>query len=499
MQGKDNIENFLKKSADNLGSEFQDDWNVFDKKLAQAKNLKFVKRFTAGTAVAAAVVYLFMTFNGYQMFWNTDFYIPRTKDVVFEEPTEIPPIQENKTTTNVEPSNTITYSDDLVNSTKGKALSTPNSEGLNSLNSELVASQISTTPPNIIGSTSTVNNLRNTSITSPLEENGEGPLVSRAEEIERIDRLENPKEELLFLNSKRGFGTIHSSSGIEAKTKENDKYLSFEVEQLSKVTQSGDVVMALKSPVNKVDFSKINNGPYISPLQAKNAWSYSINMYPNYTFRKFELDESKANLLHADFADAVQAAESGGLSLNVGFEVNRRIAPVTYLNTGIEYISYKTDVLYNFSNFRDPIINKGSGFIDGYTIKDKAERVSFSDKNIYHYVNIPFSVSYQPWASDHVRLNIEAGASFLYFMAANGQTLDYKTLDIVNLSQQEFRNTMGSFCMKIGANYYVNERINIGFEPTLMYFTNTIYDDDYPFYVIPYSVGLNFNLQVKLN
>ena len=53
--------------------------------------------------------------------------------------------------------------------------------------------------------------------------------------------------------------------------------------------------------------------------------------------------------------------------------------------------------------------------------------------------------------------------------------------------------------MKIGANYYVNERINIGFEPTLMYFTNTIYEDDYPFYVIPYSVGLNFNLQVKLN
>ena len=59
-------------------------------------------------------------------------------------------------------------------------------------------------------------------------------------------------------------------------------------------------------------------------------------------------------------------------------------------------------------------------------------------------------------------MNIEAGASFLYFMAANGQTLDYKTLDIVDLSERDFRNSMGSFSMKIGANYYVNERINIG-------------------------------------
>lgn len=499
MQGKDNIENFLKKSADNLASEFQDDWGLFDKKLTQAKNLKLLKRFTAGTAVAAAVVYLFMTFNGYQMFWNTDFYIPRTNEVVFEEPIDILPFQVNTSSPKEDVANIISFTNNSEKSKTVKPLSSPNAETENTVNSELIASQVSTITPNKISPSQEENFQTQSEITFPIEDQSQGPLITQAEEVQLIDRQENPKEELLFLNSNRGLGLINPSSGLKKIDNKNGKYLSFQLDQLNTPSSNSDVLTALKSPINKIDFSKINNGPFVSPLQAKSAWGYSFNIYPNYTFRKFELDESKANVLHADFAEAVQAAERGGLSLNLGFKVNRRIAPVTYINTGIEYISYKTEVLYNFSNFRDPIINKSNGFIDGYTIKEKAERVSFSDKNIYHYVNIPFSVSYEPWASDHVRLKIEAGASFLYFLAANGQTLDYKTLDVVDLSQQEFRNSMGSLSMKIGANYYVNERINIGFEPTLMYFTNTIYNDDYPFYVIPYSVGLNFNLQVKLN
>lgn len=498
MQGKDNIENLLRKSADNLASEFQDDWGAFDKKLSQAKGISRLKKFSAGITFAAAVVFLFMLFNSKQMFWDRDFYTPRTQDVVFDLDSDELPSEEF----------TNSFKEDLLNNIsfinhqekEDARTSSPNPKELlnNSINSG--------TPKNKIKSNSSLNSMApvavlsqpNTPISSPLDDE-EGPLVSQAEEIALIDRDENPIEELLFLSSKRGFGSVNPSTGLVTNSTANDKYLAFEIEGLSSKFRDSDINLPLKSPIRKIDFSKGRKGPYISPLQAENAWSYSINMYPNYTFRKFELDADKGNLLHADFADAVQAAESGGLSLNLGLEINRRIAPVTYLNTGIEYISYKTEVLYNFTNFRDPIINKSNGFIDGYTIKSEAERVSFSDKNIYHYVNLPFSISYQPWASDHVRLNIEAGVSYLYFMTANGQTLDYKTLDVVDLSQRDFRNSMGSLSMKIGANYYVNERINVGFEPTLMYFTNTIYEDDYPFYVIPYSVGLNFNLQVKLN
>ncbi|MDZ7848445.1 MAG: hypothetical protein U5L96_17770 [Owenweeksia sp.] len=55
-------------------------------------------------------------------------------------------------------------------------------------------------------------------------------------------------------------------------------------------------------------------------------------------------------------------------------------------------------------------------------MKDEPERIQFNDANVYHYLNFPLSISHQPWASDHIRLNIEAGASFMYFLTARGKS-----------------------------------------------------------------------------
>ncbi len=253
-------------------------------------------------------------------------------------------------------------------------------------------------------------------------------------------------------------------------------------------------------PVKKVQLGKSkDNGPYISPLQSANPWSISVNVYPNFSFRKFKIDKDKIDFLHRDFVDAVETAEGTGFSYNVGVEISKRIGAVTYINGGVEYISYKTEAQFDFFNFREENIDPQTGKIIGYTLKENPEQIQLADENVYHYINFPLTISYQPWASNHVRLNIEAGGSLLYFAQASGKTLDYKTLEFTDLSQQKYRNYIGSLCFKVGANYYVSERVNIGFEPTLVYFTNTIYTKDYPFYVIPYSVGLNFNLQIKLN
>ncbi len=238
---------------------------------------------------------------------------------------------------------------------------------------------------------------------------------------------------------------------------------------------------------------------YISHLQAQNPWSYSINVYPNFTFRKFSVDRKKVNLLHRDFVDAIEASESRGFSFNVGLEVSRRIGDITYLNGGFEFISYNTNANFNFTNFRDANIDAATGEIKSYNIREEPIDIAFTDENNYHYLNFPLSISYQPWATSHIRLNLEAGGSFMYFLGAKGQTIDYTTLDIIDLSTREYREYSGSFSLKVGANYYVTERINFGFEPTLMYFTNTIYTEDMPFTVIPYSVGLNVHMQVKLN
>lgn len=240
-------------------------------------------------------------------------------------------------------------------------------------------------------------------------------------------------------------------------------------------------------------------GPYISSLQGNSLWEYYLKVYPNFTFRKFKVDQDKQNFIHRDFVDQVQVSESGGFSLNIGLEVSRRIGPATYLKGGLEYISYNHSANFDFTNFRTANIDDATGAITSYTLLDEPEDVLINDKNTYHYINLPLNISYQPWASEHIRLNMEAGVSYMYFVAANGQSLDYRTLEIIDLSEREFKNSLGSVNLKVGATYYISPQFNLGFEPTFVYFTNTIYTDEYPFEVIPYSVGLNFKLQVKLN
>lgn len=260
----------------------------------------------------------------------------------------------------------------------------------------------------------------------------------------------------------------------------------------------GDLQVRMPVPAFRINAPE-KKRPFISPLQSKSLWEYSLKVYPNFTFRKFKVDEEKSNYIHRDFVDQVQASESGGFSLNIGLEISRRIGLATYLKGGLEYISYNHSANFDFTNYRTANIDPITGAITNYAFLDEPNRVVINDKNTYHYLNLPLSISYQPWATDHIRLNMEAGVSYMYFVAARGASIDYRTLEVIDLSEREFKNSLGSISLKVGATYYISPQFNLGFEPTFVYFTNTIYSDDYPFEVIPYSVGLNLKLQVKLN
>lgn len=255
--------------------------------------------------------------------------------------------------------------------------------------------------------------------------------------------------------------------------------------------------LGVRPPILPVTLRR--RAPYVSPMQGKNRWSYSISVYPNFTFRKFKVDREKMDLIHRDFIDATQEAESGGFSLNIGFVVSRRIGRITYLNGGVEYINYKTRAEYDFYNYRRANINPQTDQILSYSLMNEPELIRFSGNNVYHYLNLPLSISHRPWATDHIRLNIEAGGSFMYFMGARGQAIDYQSLEVIDIADREYNNSIASLHMKVGVCYHVSPKLNFGLEPTFMYFTNTIYSEDYPFQVIPYSVGVNLKLQVKLN
>lgn len=239
--------------------------------------------------------------------------------------------------------------------------------------------------------------------------------------------------------------------------------------------------------------------PYISPLQEQNPLSYSLNVYPNFTFRKFQVLPGEEIRIHRDFIDAIQESEKSGFSLNVGFEVSHRIGEITYLHTGLDFITntYRTE--FDFQNFRDAEINPETGAINRYLVKDQPKQVTLTNLNQFHYLNIPLSISYEPWINDHVRVNMEAGVSYLYFTGARGTTIDYQTLEKIDLSERKYRDNLASINLRLGLHYFVNRKINVGLVPSFRYFTNTIYTSEFPFDMIPYSVGMSFSVQMKLN
>lgn len=487
---KGNIEEFLRKRMEGLENELQGDWSAFEKKLDRAIYFRRVRRasFVGTLTVLMGLVY----FGG-----NYFQYRSAGSDVANEEmmPNVEQVITEDSGIEEVSVGSVVTTTNDIVD--QPVASSHTETKQINDLPSETeeTTSSISSGVSEALNSVFPALASAASDVEASEEE---ATLLALADENESSDEQQDFIRD--FGNEtplKLGWKSFLDNSDLEMK-KGSSGQTHLDLGSMSGI-DVGSTFIAVRSPISPVKIKKQKTGPYISPLQESSPWSYSLNVYPNFTFRKFKVDEDKRNLLHRDFIDAVEVSEKGGFSLNVGLEISRRIGAIVYLNTGVEYISYNTNARFNFSHFREANINGVTGEIESYTLKGEPEQITFSDNNAYHYLNFPLSISYKPWASDHIRLNIETGASLLYFMSASGKSLNYKTLDIIDLSERDYNKYIASFSVKVGANYFVSPKINLAFEPTLVYFTNTIYSEDYPFYVIPYSVGLNLKLQVKLN
>lgn len=238
---------------------------------------------------------------------------------------------------------------------------------------------------------------------------------------------------------------------------------------------------------------------YLSPFDKQEPWIFSFSLQPSFTFRKFTTDSERKSFIHQDFVNAVQRAESHGFSLNAGVIASGRVGAITFINVGAEWVSYHSRATFNFNKFRDEHINPVTGEITHYTIRDNAKEISFVDDNYYRYLNFPLSVSHRPWINENLRLNLQTGVSLMRFVGAEGKNLDFKTLEVIDVSQRNFQPWITSFDVKMGLRYYVSEQINFGIEPTFSFISGTIFSESYPFKVVPYSAGANLSLELKLN
>ncbi len=226
--------------------------------------------------------------------------------------------------------------------------------------------------------------------------------------------------------------------------------------------------------------------------------SVSIGVYPSYTFRDLQVRGTGQNKVHKDYMETINSSEKGGMAFNVGAEIKYKIGKELFLGSGLYYTQTKITGAYDFEITEDPIIDPNTQEIIGYKPAPEGTYVNTGIVNSYSYLQIPLVISYQPWVTKKLRMVVEGGTSYLRFIKAEGTTLDYQNLRAIDLSYLDYNKNLFSINFKIGLNYYLNPQIALGLEPTFMYFSRGIYANDYPIYMVPWSIGVNFNMKIRL-
>ncbi|MCT4622649.1 MAG: hypothetical protein N4A46_03420 [Schleiferiaceae bacterium] len=226
--------------------------------------------------------------------------------------------------------------------------------------------------------------------------------------------------------------------------------------------------------------------------------SVTLSMYPNYTFRDLSVLGANYNKVHKDYLTIVDQSEKGGVAINIGADVKYKVGKDVFVGSGLYYIQTKITGAYNFEITEDPVVDPETGNIIGYEPAPEGTYVNQGILNTFNYLQVPLVISYQPWLNRRLRMVVEGGTSYLRFLNAQGTTIDYQTLRPVDLKNLEYNKNLMTLNFKIGVNYYLTKQLALGVEPTFLYFNNSIFGSDHPIYMVPWSIGVNFSLKVRL-
>jgi len=268
--------------------------------------------------------------------------------------------------------------------------------------------------------------------------------------------------------------------------------------------QAADVLPATENLEEKTGKEEvlISSKTSTAPMLATTSrWSVLANFYPNYTFREFNVSPAYQNQVHDRYEEIVKASERGGFAFNVGVDVRYLLGKGVYLGSGLGYIEMKVNGRYDFNIYEQIATSKSETELVGKTESVSALHAIPVDQGIlqrYRYLQVPLHIVYQTWATDKMMILVEGGMSYVRFLGADGTTIDYETLAPVEISNMDYNKNLSSIDFKVGFAYFITNQVAFGLQPSFMYFTKSIYSDESPLSVIPWSVGVNFNLTMRL-
>ncbi|MBX9852543.1 MAG: outer membrane beta-barrel protein [Cytophagaceae bacterium] len=226
---------------------------------------------------------------------------------------------------------------------------------------------------------------------------------------------------------------------------------------------------------------------------------------PGFAYRNISGDEALVNNRNQ--------YEDDKTTFNGGIRFNYALTRSLSIGTGLVFSGYgekyKFDKQYEgewkYNGYwyqdtstgnNDPIFVKTDSF---YT---KRPDVNYSSRNYYRYMSIPVFVNYA-FGQQKLRFNLGAGFASSVLLAAHTSRLHDSTYAVISESSSgesnPFRKVNLSFMVMPGVIYDVNNKLKLLFEMQYTQFINSIYQDNYPVQLRPYSLEVKVGVRYLIN
>ncbi|MCC6685039.1 MAG: outer membrane beta-barrel protein [Bacteroidia bacterium] len=229
-------------------------------------------------------------------------------------------------------------------------------------------------------------------------------------------------------------------------------------------------------------------------------WLVGISVTPQFAFRSFGMNTSKASIAHKNYQDIRNGQDKPMPSFAVNVYAECKISASLGFQTGVSYTQGGYFADYNYKVTEIPVRDSATHAILGYVQVSDSAGTHLSSRQSFSYVEIPFLVGYSFQVAPKWRMGIRAGGSIQKLQLVNATVVDPEALTLSKLStkDQRVRSINYSYQLALGVYYAVKPKFYIMAEPVFKKSIHPLMNATSLSRETLFSYGMNLGIMYKL-
>ena len=229
-------------------------------------------------------------------------------------------------------------------------------------------------------------------------------------------------------------------------------------------------------------------------------WLVGISVTPQFAFRSFGMNTSKASIAHKNYQSIRNGQDKPMPSFAVNLYAECKISASLGFQTGVSYTQGGYFADYNYKVTEIPVRDSATHTILGYVQVSDSAGTHLSSRQSFSYVEIPFLVGYSFQVAPKWRMGIRAGGSIQKLQLVNATVVDPEALTLSKLStkDQQVRSVNYSYQLALGVYYAVKPKFYIMAEPVFKKSIHPLMNAASLSRETLFSYGMNLGIMYKL-